>query len=574
MKPIVAAALAAALAGAGQAQDPPPAREQALRALELRALELHALTAATAQVSHRIEAELAMHQALLASPMADLELQLATAGTHLQMALLGPELSAARLAVASHAGRFGEFEPSWSDRLDELQPEFRSLPQDPADSLYRAGRERLNAREWERAAELFRRIRSEQRFASSGYRADAHYWEAFALAQRGGEDELRRAREVLTLMRESYPEGEMIRDAARLATEIDGRLARRGDPRAAEALYRAAELSAIQQARRVELSAVQHAELADRLLVESTRRSRGNAQCPEDEQDDIRIAALSALLNVDSDRTVPVLREVLQRRDECSAPLRRRALMLLHRSSDPEAAQVLIDAARNDPDEGVREQAVLFLGNLRTPEAEQALRSMLAESTDPAIQRRALTALTQRGGAETTAMLRDFATRADADPELRRYAIMLLMAGRGGDAVENRAFLRDLFARTDDEETRTAILHSLASDRSREGVEWLMGVATSTQATPEQKRQALFMAAQTEHVTMAQLARLYDQATDSETREQLLFVIARRDEPEAFDKLVSIARSDSDLEVRRRAVFWIGQSKDPRAPDVLLELIR
>ena len=45
----------------------------------------------------------------------------------------------------------------------------------------------------------------------------------------------------------------------------------------------------------------------------------------EDEEMGVRSAALSALLTMDSERAVPILREVLQERDACSAELRRQA---------------------------------------------------------------------------------------------------------------------------------------------------------------------------------------------------------------------------------------------------------
>src|SRR5690606_33024749 len=64
-------------------------------------------------------------------------------------------------------------------------------PQDPADSLYAAGREALARSEFRRAAELFHRI--PERFPSSTYAGDALYWEAFARFRLGTDDDLRRA---------------------------------------------------------------------------------------------------------------------------------------------------------------------------------------------------------------------------------------------------------------------------------------------------------------------------------------------------------------------------------------------
>ena len=72
---------------------------------------------------------------------------------------------------------------------------------------------------------------------------------------------------------------------------------------------------------------------------------------------------------------------------------------------------------------------------------------------------------------------------------------------------------------------------------------------------------------------MAALVRLYDSITDREMREQLVFVYSQRNEREAMDKMIDIARRDPDPEIRKRALFWIGQSKDPRATQLIQDIL-
>ncbi len=497
---------------------------------------------------------------------AQLEMQHALAGTghaiqeaQLQMALLSPHLAESHLRRADlEAALAGVHDLTstrldWQQELNRIEPESNTaLPQDPADSLWRQGRERMNRGEFERAAELFRRIRTEARFERSGYRAESYYWEAFSLARLGNNDQLRQAREILARMKSQYPNDSHIRDADQLAASIDGRLARSGDAAAAESLYRAAAI-------------------ADGSRVRS--RNQPDPQCANNEEEDIRIAALSALLNVDSDRTLPVLRDVMARRDPCSAPLRRRALMLISRTRDPGAAQILINTARNDPDPEIRQQAVLFLGNVRTPEATTALQSFLRESTDVELQRHAFMALVSQRGEESTRMLREYATREDAPLELRRQAVMMLI-GRRGEGAENVQLLRDLFGRTRDAEMKQSIILALGRMRDAESANWLMNVALDRNNTSEVRRQALFLAGQSESITFDRLSRLYDEATDTEMKEQVLFTLARRNEAAAVDKLIAIARNETDVELRKKAIFWLGQSKDPRASEALLDIIR
>jgi hypothetical protein len=61
--------------------------------------------------------------------------------------------------------------------------------------------------------------------------------------------------------------------------------------------------------------------------------------------------------------------------------------------------------------------------------------------------------------------------------------------------------------------------------------------------------------------------------TETELKDQLLFVYGELDSPEAIDKLFQIARTESDPELQKQALFWLGESDDPRVAAFLEELI-
>lgn len=542
---LVGAAAAADLDAQGIDRETRRALEEALRSAEMAR---HGLGLAGHEIRH--EAELAMQ-------MAQMQLQSIQPGLHAAMIELG--------AALPHAFERGMSEGEFRRRLEGLEREAISLPQDPADSIWRQAREALNRSQFERAAELFRRIRTDDRFERSGYRAESFYWEAFALSRSGGVGELRAARELLTELQRSHPRSTSVRDAQELATLLDGRLARTGDARAAQALYSAA---AIAEAERT-ATAVARAGVVSGAYASGYR----NPQCPENEEEDIRIAALSALINVDSDNALPVLREALNRRDECSVPLRMRAIMLISRSRDPNAASTLVEVVRNDPDEQVRRQAVLFLGSVDTPEAKAALMSLLRESNDIEVQRHALMAIASQRDEQAGALMRDYASRTDIPEELRTQAIMMLMS-RNRESTENAAFLRELYGSTGDESLKMTILSSLSRQRSAETLEWLMSVALDANASADLRRQALFAVGRSPDMNIDRLVRLYDDAADRDFKEQVLFTLARREEDGALDKLIDIARNESDIELRKRAIFWLGSRKDPRAAQALMDIVR
>ena len=76
---------------------------------------------------------------------------------------------------------------------------------------------------------------------------------------------------------------------------------------------------------------------------------------------------------MDSGRALPILKQVLQRRDECSVELRRKAVFLVSQKRGPDVEDVLLAAARNDPDREVRTQAVFWMSHVNSDRAVTAL---------------------------------------------------------------------------------------------------------------------------------------------------------------------------------------------------------
>ncbi|NIN11484.1 MAG: tetratricopeptide repeat protein [Gemmatimonadales bacterium] len=426
--------------------------------------------------------------------------------------------------------------------------------QEPADSLYNLGRRELNRGNYRRAADLFRQIR--RRYPRSAHVPDSYYWEAFALYREGSTGDLRSALALLDQQAGRYEEAETRSEAEVLATRIRGELARRGDAEAAQRVTERAR------------AAAERAEARERAAEERQRERRGIAV--QEEEDDIRVAALNALLQMDAESAVPILREVLERRDPGSVTLRRKAVFLLSQKRTSETAQILLDAVRNDPDEEVRAQAVFWLSQVPGEQAVAALDSVLLHSTDRTVQEKAIFALAQHRSERAARALRQYVERDDVPEDLQENAIFWLGQSRSG---ENQAFLRRLYQRLRGDELRERVIFALAQHRSEENRRWLMDLALNPDESMEMRKKALFWAGQSGRVPIADLVRLYDSMDDREMREQLVFVYSQRREREAVDKLMDIARADPDCELRKKAVFWLGQSKDSRVADFLLELI-
>jgi len=420
---------------------------------------------------------------------------------------------------------------------------------DPADSLYKLAREAMSRGDYKRAAELFHRI--PERYPQSAYASQSMYYEAFALYRSGGDGDLSTARARLKQL-EKRDAKLWKNDGAVLLTRVCGELAKRGDQECLK-------------------STVDAAEDSNDVVDGQTRTvpRQGRSCSPDaDEDDDERIMALQALLNMDAERAVPILKQVLARRDACSVALRRKAVFLVSQKRTAETASILMNVARSDPDQETREQAVFWLSQV--PGSTGLLEEILKGNSDETLKEKALFSLSQQNEPRAQQILRDFAMRESESEELRDKAIFWLGQRRSS---ENTEFLRNLYSRIGNQELKDKILFSLSQQRGVGNEQWLMNIAVNPKEDIELRKKALFWAGQS-GVAIAEMSKLYDRMGDAEMREQVIFVLSQRQrDPAAMDKLFDIAKNEKDSELRKKAIFWLGQSRDPRVQQFLMDLI-
>lgn len=422
-----------------------------------------------------------------------------------------------------------------------LEPGFAQVPPepwakaDPADSLYRLGREAINRGQFRRAAELFAEI--SERYPRSEYAPDAPYWRAFALYRAGGDDDLREALRALDTQQRRFPRATTIADGRELGIRIRGVLAKRGDVESAEVV---------------------------------TRAAGQNRPCVRDDDDnDIRAAAMNALLQMDAESAVPIIKQVLQKRDECSVSLREKAVFLLSQKRSSETEALLLDVLHNDPSRSVREKAVFWMGQVRTESAAEALENIVTSSSDMELRQKAIHALHEHGSPRAAALLRRLAESPQTPNQVREQAIFWIGQRR---SQENADFLRSLFAKTDDDDLRKKILFSLSQMRGFENDRWLLAIALDQANSSDLRGHALWTAGQA-GIAGSELVTVYDRLSDPEVKEKLIWVMSESRDRAATDKLIEIAQKDSDREMRKKALFWLGQKNDPRVKQLLVDIL-
>jgi HEAT repeat protein len=430
--------------------------------------------------------------------------------------------------------------PAAAEPFAQVPPEAWAPQEGPADSLYRLGRDAINRGDFRRAATLFAEVSA--KYPRSEYAPDALYWRAFALYRLGREEDLREALKALDTQQTQYPRATTISDGRELAIRIQGVLAQQGDVGSAEAVSRAAA----QQ-----------------------------RPCVRDDNDsEIRVAAMNALLQMDAEGALPIIRQVLQKRDECSVALREKAVFLLSQKRTSETETLLLDVLNNDPSPSVREQAVFWMGQVRTDRAAAALEEIATSSRDMDLRVKAIHALHEHGSPRAAALLRRLADGDQTPEQVREQTIFWLGQRR---SAENAEFLRGLFAKMSrggerNDELRKKIMFSLSQMRGFGNDRWLLDIALDTTNSADLRGHALWTAGQA-GIPGSDLAAVYDRMRDPEVKEKLIWVMSESRDRVATDKLVEIAQKDPDLEMRKKALFWLGQKNDPRVRQILVDIL-
>ena len=359
--------------------------------------------------------------------------------------------------------------------------------------------------------------------------AEALYWKAFALHRLGGDDDLEEALSTLETAREDYPE-HLPSDLEGLEIRINGALAKRGKASSAEKVQRAAE--------------------GDRSMDE-------------------KMAALNALLQMDAERAVPILRKVLQRTDDGTEELRKHALFLLAQHSGQESTDLLLGAARQDPSTEVRKTAVFWLSQTDNPEAVRLLEDVLRNDPNLEIRKSALFAISQTGDERAREILRAVATDPGQSTEVRAEAIFWIGQTEGNNVELLSGFFRDL----SDRELQDKVIFSMSQQDGPQAATWLMNVAKDRSVDIELRKSALFWFGQREEVDITDLRELFQSSSEMELKEQIIFVAAQNEEEAGVDFLLELLRTSKEPAVREKALFWLGQSSDPRALQAIEEII-
>jgi HEAT repeat protein len=368
------------------------------------------------------------------------------------------------------------------------------------ESMYDAGIDMLDDHEWKKAAAAFDRV-AELRMAH----ADAAlYWKAYAQNKLGQRSE---AVTTLALLQKSYPKSRWVEDGKTLEVEI---------------------------------------------------RQASGLQPPPPERivdEELKLMALSSLMNNDAERAVPILEDLLN--GKASPKLKDRALFVLSQSSSPKALDILSRTAKSGPAE-LRGKAIRYLGIMGGERNRQVLTEIYSSSSDIETKKSILKSFMIAGD---RARLLNLAKKETVQ-ELRGDAITQL--GVSGAKEE----LAELYTTEPSIELRKKIIQAMFIGGNSEK----LGEIARAEKVPELRLTAiknLGLMGDTRSGSL--LTSIYQTDSSPEVRKAVINGLFLQNNASA---LVALARAEKDPEVKKAIISKLSIMHSKVASDYLMEFLR
>jgi HEAT repeat protein len=179
--------------------------------------------------------------------------------------------------------------------------------------------------------------------------------------------------------------------------------------------------------------------------------------------------------------------------------------------------------------------------------------------------------LGQSGDPRALRMLHTVIEDTREDERIRANAVFAL-AHADAVAPAEFAYLRSVFPKLESTRLKESVIQGLAEDET-DGGHWLLARARDASEPVAVRRSALFWAGQREATPTKDIVAAYADLTDAPLREHAIFVLSQRDDDDAINALLHIARDDADRRMRGKALFWLAQKKDDRVTKLISDLV-
>jgi HEAT repeat protein len=412
---------------------------------------------------------------------------------------------AAEMATAARGWSFeqGRGTATYAARADEddaaREKERAQRDRDREGSYYEQGQSSLDAGRWDRAVSSFDRV-----IELKGARTDAAlYWKAYAQNKLGQRAE---ALQTIAIISKDYPKSRYLNDARALEVEVKQNTAQGVDPKA-------------------------------------------------ESDEDLKLLAISALRNQNSEEAIPVLQKVLS--GTGSPRLKSQALFVLAQTGSPKAREVLVGIAKGGSNPDLQMKAVQYLGIHGGSESRAALADIYASSSDVELKKRILNAFMVAG--EKNRLLQ--AAQTEQNAELRATAVQQLGVMGANDE------LWSLYQKESTVEVKKNIIRAMFTG----GNATRLTEIAKTETNPELRLLAVRnLGVMGSKRNGDVLVDLYATEKDPEVKKAIingLFVGGNA------EQLVALARKEQDPSVKKDMITRLSNMHSKVATDYLLEIL-
>jgi HEAT repeat protein len=386
------------------------------------------------------------------------------------------------------------------DSAQDRQAEIEQREKEREIRVYEAGREYMDQGRYDRAIERFSDVAS-----MKGARADAAlYFKAWSQNRSGQRAE---ALATISTLAKEYPKSRYVAQSKALEAEV--------------------------------------------------RRDSGQPVRPESESDDdLKLMAINALVNADSEQAIPMLQKLLE--GTASPKLKSRALFVLAQSSSPRAREILKVIARGNSTPELQNRAVDYLGQHGGPESRGALAEIYAGSSDVDLKRRILRAFMV--GGEKDRLLT--AAQTEQNPDLRGEAVQQL--GVMGAHEE----LWQLYQKETSVNIKKRIIQAMfVGGNTTRLIELAKG-----EKDPELRRTAVRnLGVMDSKRTSDALVEIYSTDKDADIRKAVINGLFQQNNASA---LVALARKEQDPDLKKEIVQKLSvMGRNPIATAYMMELL-
>ena len=233
-------------------------------------------------------------------------------------------------------------------------------------------------------------------------------------------------------------------------------------------------------------------------------------------------------------------------------------------------ADALVAIARDDDDnQNVRQQALRTLARLEHGAGTTALIQLARDTQRGWLAREAVAAVNSSGDPRARTYLREVVRGAEAPDDVLASDVRTL----GGEYAtgDDIKLIRDTYAKLPGEKSRDAAMQAIAQFGGADNVRWMLSVARDANQPVTARRRAVQYAYRGGS-SVSDLAKIYDETTDTQLKDAVLGTLVESGDRQATDKLMDIARKDESLAMRRKAINMLGRSSDERVKKFLSDL--